>query len=109
MPKLQDAAQIFAEEILNRLQEFTAAEAPFVLALTYHAVEDDLSLRHPQAAVIAAHLWQVLTETISNQKPELEHLPGSRQPPISEDDIRLGYLIHTAVQTGRSLFPSRGY
>ena len=109
MPKLHDAAQIFAEEIIARLHEFSQAEAPFVLALAYHAVEDDLALRHPQALVIAGHLWQVLAETIQRQSPGLEQPPPAGLPPISEDDIRLGYLLHSAIQTGRSLFPSRGY
>lgn len=106
MPKLHDMCQILAEEILDRLSEFSKTEAPFVLALVYHAIEDDLSQHHPEAEVIAVHMWQVLEETIEQQHPELELVAVTSQAPIEEDDIRLGYLIHSAIQSVHSLFPT---
>ena len=105
MPKLHDACQIFAEEILDQLREFDQIEAPFVLALVYHAVEDDLSQHHHQATIIAVHLWQVLEETISRLHPEFEYFPAENST-LEEDDFRLGQLTQRALQLARSLFPA---
>lgn len=108
MPKLHDACQILVEEIIDRLAEFTPDEAPYALALACHAVESDLALRHPDAGTVAAHLWLVLAEQVERRRPDLAAAPPGSAAPLPDSDIRLNYLMHSAVQSARALFPAEG-
>jgi len=110
MPKLHDACQIFAEEMIARLREFSPPEAPYALAMACHAVEEDLLQRHADALTVVAHLWQVLDETIQNNYPELDGLAAvgvssSALALPGEDDLRILQLSSEAIESARGLFP----
>ena len=118
MPKLHDACQILAEDLISGLRRFRSGDSAYALAIAYHSVETDLAEReHPQFEEVSRHMWLVLDETIARLRPDLaqagrgilEIAASNENPPLREDDIPLAYFCSAAVDEARRLFPTRKY
>lgn len=101
MPKLHDACQILAEEILGRLEAVPEPRRTDALTLALRGINADLASRHPEAPLVFQHLRLVLDELGAPLLPD--NLYDTSAPTPTADE-QLVSLTAFSIECSRQLF-----